>query len=210
MVLQARSEATRQTILRAAAEVFGRIGYATATMRDIVDCSKLTKGAFYYHFDSKESVASVIMEQSSANLLSSFRTAQAPGSRALDNTIDGMVAVAAVVAADKLACTGAQLILTLGDTSKVASRVHEAWVAEITGQVRLASSEGDLRRYIEPEVVAELILSTMLGALTWAASSHGDERQRLSQTCEFLLSAVTSEEALPYYRDSLAHKSMLL
>jgi hypothetical protein len=128
----------------------------------------------------------------------------------LVNTIDGMVAVAETVAADKLARTGAQLILTLGDSSKVASRVHEAWVAEITGQARLASCEGDLRRDIEPEVVAELILSTMRGALTWVASSHGDERQRLSQTCEILLSAVTSEESLPYYRDFLAHKSMLL
>jgi AcrR family transcriptional regulator len=73
MVRQARSELTRQTILRAAVDVFCRIGYATATMRDIVDCSKLTKGAFYYHFDSKESVASAIMEQSSAELLRGFR-----------------------------------------------------------------------------------------------------------------------------------------
>jgi hypothetical protein len=89
----------------------------------------------------------------------------------------------------------------LSDSSTVASRVHEAWVAEITGQARLAGCEGDLRRDIEPEVVAELILSTMLGALTWVASSHGDEKQRLSQTCEILLSAVTSEESLPYYRD---------
>jgi len=206
MPRQARSEATRQTILLAAAEVFGRIGYAAAAMRDIVESSKLTKGAFYYHFDSKESVASAIMEQSSDVLLSGFRAVQQAGAGALANTIDGAIAVAKIVANDNLARTGAHLTLTLGDSSGVASRVHAAWVAEITGQARLASCEGDLRRDIEPEVVAELILCTMLGALTWAGSSHGDETQRLSQTCEILLSAVTSEESLPRYQDFLARR----
>jgi AcrR family transcriptional regulator len=206
MLRQARSEATRRKIVCAAADVFCRIGYATATMRDIVECSKLTKGAFYYHFDSKESVASAIMEQSSAELLSGFRANQRPGSGAFVSTIDGMVGVGRIVAADKLVRTGAQLILTLGEGSKIATRAHEAWVAEITGQVRLASCEGDLRRDLEPQVVAELILSTMLGAVTWIASSHGDEKQRLSQTCEILLTAVTSEESLPYYRDVLARR----
>jgi AcrR family transcriptional regulator len=209
MVRQARSEATRQTILSAAADVFSRIGYATATMRDIVAGSELTKGAFYYHFDSKESVASAIMEQTSAKLLRGFRTAAGPDAHALQKTIDGLVAVAEIVATDKLARTGALLIQTLGDSNTVASRVHDDWIAEIGGQAELASCEGDLRRDIEPNVVAELIFCTMLGALTWTASAHGDERQRLSQTCEILLSAVTSEESLPYYHDFLASRSLL-
>jgi AcrR family transcriptional regulator len=58
MVRQARSEATRQTILRAAAEVFARMGYATATMRDNRGRLKAEKGAFYYHFDCMEPVRS--------------------------------------------------------------------------------------------------------------------------------------------------------
>lgn len=48
--------ANRLTILDAAREVFGELGYEAATVRDIVRRTDLSVGAFYNYFRSKEDV----------------------------------------------------------------------------------------------------------------------------------------------------------
>ena len=63
MARQVRSEATRRKILDAAIEVFGEVGYAAAGWNTIIERTGMTKGALYHHFDSKESLASAIIEE---------------------------------------------------------------------------------------------------------------------------------------------------
>jgi AcrR family transcriptional regulator len=48
--------ANRQTILQAAREVFGEIGFDAATVRDIIRRTHLSVGAFYNYYRSKEEV----------------------------------------------------------------------------------------------------------------------------------------------------------
>ncbi len=51
---QVRAEETRSRILNAARLCFSRYGYDAASVADICTEAKITKGAFYYHFDSKQ------------------------------------------------------------------------------------------------------------------------------------------------------------
>lgn len=55
--------ASRALILRVAAEVFAGRGYTGATMRDLIEASGMTKGAFYFYFSSKEALAWAVVEQ---------------------------------------------------------------------------------------------------------------------------------------------------
>jgi AcrR family transcriptional regulator len=48
--------ANRRAILDAAREVFGELGYETATVRDIIRRTNLSVGAFYNYYRSKEEV----------------------------------------------------------------------------------------------------------------------------------------------------------
>ncbi|MDB5457298.1 MAG: transcriptional regulator, TetR family [Caulobacter sp.] len=48
--------ANRQAILDAAREVFGELGYETATVRDIIRRTGLASGTFYNYYRSKEEV----------------------------------------------------------------------------------------------------------------------------------------------------------
>lgn len=48
--------ANREAILAAAREVFGEMGYESATVRDIIRRTKLSVGAFYNYYRSKEEV----------------------------------------------------------------------------------------------------------------------------------------------------------
>jgi AcrR family transcriptional regulator len=51
-----RSTITRSAILDAATRLFARDGYDTTGVAEICETAGVSKGAFYYHFESKEAV----------------------------------------------------------------------------------------------------------------------------------------------------------
>ncbi|MEV5156709.1 helix-turn-helix domain-containing protein, partial [Streptomyces werraensis] len=60
---QDRAIRTRQTILRAAAKVFEEHGYQAATISEILSEAGVTKGALYFHFQSKEHLAQGVLTE---------------------------------------------------------------------------------------------------------------------------------------------------
>lgn len=57
-----RKEETRRQILDAAAAAFAKDGYAATSLNDVIRHSELTKGAFYFHFPSKEVLALAVVD----------------------------------------------------------------------------------------------------------------------------------------------------
>lgn len=53
----ARAEATRHEIIDAAVELVDTVGYGDTGLADVMTRADITKGAFYYHFTSKDAVA---------------------------------------------------------------------------------------------------------------------------------------------------------
>jgi AcrR family transcriptional regulator len=58
-----RRAQTRARLLRAAAEVYAQRGFAGATLDDVAAQAKLTKGAVYDHFGSKENLLLALMQE---------------------------------------------------------------------------------------------------------------------------------------------------
>ena len=113
MVRQARSEATRRKIITSAVELFNEIGYPATGLGDIIERAEMTKGALYYHFDSKESLATAIIEEGSANLVDAFRSITASSAPALESIIHGVFVVADLMSTDKVARSGMQLLASV-------------------------------------------------------------------------------------------------
>src|SRR5579885_551155 len=68
--------ANRQAILDAAREVFGELGYETATVRDIIRRTGLAAGTFYNYYRSKEEVFAALSDDGArrfAPILKSIR-----------------------------------------------------------------------------------------------------------------------------------------
>ncbi|MFJ9540111.1 ScbR family autoregulator-binding transcription factor [Streptomyces sp. NPDC101225] len=63
MAKQARALQTRRSIVEAAASVFAEYGYERAATSEILRRANVTKGAMYFHFPSKESLAQAIMDE---------------------------------------------------------------------------------------------------------------------------------------------------
>jgi AcrR family transcriptional regulator len=70
-----RTTRTRTQILKAAAEVFGRLGYMDSRVEDILEESGVSRPTFYRFFDSKEAVFDALDEQASLSLMATVESA---------------------------------------------------------------------------------------------------------------------------------------
>ena len=220
MAHQARSEITRRKILAAAVDVFGEVGYAAAGWSLIIERTGMTKGALYHHFDSKEALASAIIEEGSEVVLGAFRSVCGSASPALENMIHGTFAVAHVLGSDKMARAAEQLTAALSGYNVAAANFFRTWVREMADQTRRAIAEGDLRDDVDPELVSESIVGATFG-MRVLSSVHdqlakpdpdgyrGDAVEaRLAQLWGFLLTGMAVETSLPYFRQFLAREAM--
>jgi AcrR family transcriptional regulator len=207
---QARSEATRRKIIDAAVDLFNERGYAASGLGEIIDRVEKTKGALYYHFDSKESLACAIIDEGAATVLAAFDTVSTSPAPALESLIHGVFVVSDLLHTDKLARTGIQLARTMGDFADAASRAYSSWHTAMGTKARLAQEQGDLREDIESEVVAELVITTLLGAelISTPVSAGSDLTDRLTRLWQVVLPAVAAEASLPYFLEYLARESM--
>lgn len=67
----------RETILEAARVVFAQLGFATATVRDIIRATPLASGTFYNYFKSKEQVYQALRDQEALAIRPKLREARA-------------------------------------------------------------------------------------------------------------------------------------
>lgn len=52
----------QRSILKRAAAVFARVGYASSTINDLVEAAELSRGALYHYFPSKEAILCGILD----------------------------------------------------------------------------------------------------------------------------------------------------
>jgi AcrR family transcriptional regulator len=209
MAPQARSEATRQKILDAAMDLFSEVGYAAAGLGEIIERAGMTKGALYHHFDSKEALATAIIELGDNLTRDVFGHVCQYSSPALENLIHGVFVVTDLLVSDKAARTAEQLTRGLAEFNNAASHVWPNRLDAMTTQARRAITEGDLRDGLDPQVVSESILNAMLGAqLLSSAAQDADHITRLTRSLELLLPAIVAEQSLDYFRQFLAREPL--
>jgi AcrR family transcriptional regulator len=209
MVPQARSEVTRQKLLDAAIDLFSEVGYPAAGLGEIIERAGMTKGALYHHFDSKDALATAIIEQGTNLTHDAFRDVCESSSPALENLIHGVFVVTDLLVSDKTIRTAEQLTRGLADFNSTASQVWISRLDAMTTQTRRASAEGDLREGLDPNVVSESILNAMLGAQLLSKSEVGNDHiKRLTSSLELLLPAIVVDTSLAYFREFLSRESL--
>lgn len=163
---QARARRTRTRILEIAAAAFAQGGYEGTSLNDIVRASGFTKGAFYFHFDSKEKLALATFLHKRQQLLE--RTLATVGEQpdALAELAEALRTRVRLLTEDpSLQCVlrlGAELGAVAGPESEF-SRHHEFTIEYFTGLVRRGQAEGLVRPELDPRATGEGLFAAVVG-----------------------------------------------
>lgn len=182
MALQARAEATRRKILESAVDLFSELGYGETGLADVLQRAGVSKGAFYYHFDSKEAVATAIIDEFSAKLQRSARNLFDPAAPELGDVISSTFDSAAIIASDKSAKIGNELLQALSQISSVASQTYSRWTNDFVGVIARAIGPWTTARSIDTEDAAEAIWVGILGCHLLSSALNDDQFARLTRS----------------------------
>lgn len=190
-----RGETTRRHILDAAAHAFAEHGYNGVSLNDIVRDSGLTKGAFYFHFPSKEALALEVFGTKQEEWQTIIAGKLDEHTRAIDRLNAMLDCGCEMYEVDASARVVGRLCVELSRERKLAPRLTgylRAWFAMVTELIREAQDEGDARRDLDPATTAETIVSAFIGVeqVSDALTELGDFRARIENMRTLVMAAL--------------------
>lgn len=201
MVRQDRAEATRQQILWAAAEVFDRVGYVVANLNEIVAAAEVTKGALYFHFESKERLARAVIaarNDHADQVRSALAAADTP---VLELLIRQSLRLAVAARDDLFFRAGDRLLDELGDDGADDQQARAGQYRELSALVAQAVEQGDVTAE-DPATLAQIMLAQFIGAGVMARSVPGtvDQLTVVESMWSLLIDAVVPVPMRDYFR----------
>ena len=170
-------ERTRERLLRAGFQEVYRTGFQSASIDTILAATNVTKGALYYHFDSKENLGHAIVEEIVAKLpQDNWLRPLERGKNPIDALI-GIVQATSVRPEDvKGGCplvNWAQEMSPLDEQfRKRLETIFNAWQEGIATALRRGQSQGTVRRDLVPEETAGFLIAMYEGYVLLAKNAQ--------------------------------------
>jgi len=161
---------TRERLLQAAFQEVYRHGFQSAGVDTILAATNVTKGALYYHFESKEALGYAIVEEVVANLTNDRW--MLPLERNKDKgAIDALIGIVkAIPHRPRDVKRGCPLVNLAQEMSllddqfrKRLARIFHAWQEGIVITLRRGQSQGTVRRDVVPEEAASFLIAMVEG-----------------------------------------------
>lgn len=149
---------TRQAVLEAAALVFEERGYEAAKLSDIVSLARVTKGALYFHFGSKEELAQAVMETEP-----DLGPAYVPQEFRVQEFVDVGMVFSHRLRRDVLLRGRARLALERGGRGLDRAAPYRDWIDLHTGLLAGAKARGELLAHVDPAQSARTVVGSFTG-----------------------------------------------
>jgi AcrR family transcriptional regulator len=161
-----KGHATRASILQTAAEVFAERGYTDTTLAELIARSGLTKGAFYFHFASKEQLALAVLEEKQRQWLEFVRQRALGQPRAIDQLLALGPALIRLHRQDPSAYSAQRLSRDLARLPGLAGPIRaqmRGWIDLVTAIISQAQRDGDLPAHLDAAALAAILVAATDG-----------------------------------------------
>jgi TetR/AcrR family transcriptional repressor of nem operon len=163
-------ERTREHLLQAAFREVYRYGFQSAGIDTILAATNVTKGALYYHFESKEALGYAIVEEIVAKLTRDRWMLPLQQSNDKD-PIDTLIGIVrAIPHRPRDVKSGCPLVNLAQEMSQLdeqfrkrLERIFHAWREGIAMVLRRGQSEGTVRHELVPEDTASFLIAMVEG-----------------------------------------------
>lgn len=188
-----RAELTRSLVLRSAAECFDASGYLGTALDDITARAGVTKGAIYFHFGSKQSLAQALIDEQGNHWHSVVDEISSRAGSALDHVIQLTYEVTRELRQDVNLRAGVRLAVD-PDVDRVDPRAfRDQWVGILERLLRQARRDNSLVAGVSPAATARVITTYFLGAQVQDALTDTNEaRKRLDEFWSLALPGLRS------------------
>jgi TetR/AcrR family transcriptional regulator, transcriptional repressor for nem operon len=158
-----RSDSTRRQALRAAAHEFAQKPYSMVSLDDIIARAGVSKGAIYFHFQSKQALAMAIIDEQTAIVRHVLTERLSQGLSGLETLIETSYFLAAQDTRSDDVRAALNLMEQIGRSDRVQAKVLTKWSPAIAAMVAQGIADGDVIDGTVPEAVARLLMSMYLG-----------------------------------------------
>src|SRR3984957_17818687 len=163
-------EGTRQSLLRAAFREVYRYGFQSAGIDAILAATKVTKGALYYHFESKEALGYAIIEEIVAEITKDRWLGPLEKSENKNPIYAFIGIVQAIPARPRDVKRGCPLVNLTQEMSQLdeqfrkrLERIFPAGQEGIAAALRRGQFTGTVRRDLVPEETASFLIAMVEG-----------------------------------------------
>lgn len=193
---QVRAIETRSIIIAEAAASFRLHGYGGSSIAAIAAAAGLTKGAVYFHFESKEALAHAVItaqHERSIALSESVAARKATGVRAV---VMLAFAMARQLRDDPIVRAGIRLTMEASSFGASVERPYLEWSAAIEAPLVQARQSGELRDTVDVPALARFINSSFTGVqlVSDVLTDHVDLYQRIEEMWDIILPSVVATE----------------
>jgi AcrR family transcriptional regulator len=194
---QTRAERTRSLIIETAARAFAARGYDGVSLNDLVAATGMSKGAFYFHFSSKEEVALAAFRAKQQELVDRLLAEGDAGAGVTGQVTAMLRRRAELVREDpSLHCVirlGGELTARSGSGSEFAS-FQQLATGTIADLIRQGIRSGEFSRGLDPQATARAVFAWIVGmdSLSLLESAGKDLTQRTEEVLALLIPALTA------------------
>ncbi|WMX45694.1 ScbR family autoregulator-binding transcription factor [Streptomyces roseicoloratus] len=183
---------TREVLLRAAAEVFGEVGYPGASITKIIDRAGVTTGAVYFHFRSKEGLARAVIQEQAADL--DFPEGE-PG---LQHLLDLTLYLASELQRNTLLRAGVRLAVEQSEAGLQEYSIYEWWAERFGEELDEARGRGELLPDADTGAFASTLVAAFTGAqiMSQLASGRADLPRRITSMWRCLLPGLAPADVI--------------
>ena len=180
MVVTDKGSETRQRILDVAAQAFAEHGYSGISLNDVIRQTGLTKGGFYFHFDSKSALAIAVLDHIRDRARSQALATASHYPRAVDQIEAIVRAIVASKHEDPSMAALGRICQEVGSAEpQLRDQLghFEGWFTTTEQLFRAAQEEGSMDPSIDVEQAAWFMVTSFVGA-DFVSDLRGDDLAR--------------------------------
>jgi AcrR family transcriptional regulator len=182
----ATRENRRQELTVAAYELIAEHGFEGLRTRDVAGKVGVNIATLHYYFPTKESLIDGVLEHA----MTRFRSTLAPHGSPADQLLNHLRAVQKLLDEEPelKAVMGELALRSARDRSMAATmrQMYEGWHTSMRGLLRRAVREGNLRREMDSDGVAALVIATLTAITLPTLSGSPRTRQAMLQLEKWL------------------------
>jgi len=197
-VKQQRAIATRQALVLSASRVFAAVGYRAATLSQISADAEVTQGALYFHFRSKQELASEIIRQQHELSIAAGKTYLGADTSGIEGMVLLSGALATQIQTDPVVQAGLRLSTeSAADLADASVAPYVEWISTARLFVEKTAAQRMLSPGLDIDTAAEVIISSFSGTqfVSIALAGGTDLIARLIRMWTVLLPGLVGEHS---------------